>query len=287
MDYRAFFAYIFSTLETRDVNEKKAEAAWIFQHFTGKSNLEIPILDGFFTDIASVDKVIKERNNGIPLAYILGYKSFYGRDFQLNKACLIPRCDSEILIENMLMKVEKTLSEIVIFDFCCGSGCLGITFAAQYILDNPSCKICLYFIDISDAALEMSLKNAEKILKNQVICKNIPMDIMNDKWDFDRKCDVFISNPPYIPSIDIDKLDNTVKDFEPKIALDGGADGLKFYRKIAENIGKVVKSDTLCGIEFGIMQEVMIKEIFQSHKLAFYKDLSHIMRCATFKIDEY
>ncbi|MBR5514940.1 MAG: peptide chain release factor N(5)-glutamine methyltransferase [Clostridia bacterium] len=194
----------------------------------------------------------KERvENGEPLAYVIGEWYFWDQTFLLNEACLIPRADTEHLVEHGLKRLKKGY---YFADLCCGSGCIGIT-----LLKHTENTKCL-FADISQKALDMAKLNAQRIgvlERCEFVCANI-----KDNSSFlNRQFDVIFSNPPYIPTNVIETLE-TVK-HEPKIALDGGEDGMDFYRLLINDYLPLVKEGGSMLLEIGYDQKEAIEELCQ------------------------
>ena len=206
------------------------------------------------THKAIFDKAISDRINGKPLQYITNNACFFGYDFFVNESCLIPRVDSEVLIENALK--DCTRDDLKVIDLCCGSGCLGLSFAKQMVEKNR--KYELTMLDISTNAIQIARLNAQKLgLK----CKFVVADILQGLAS-DEQFDVIFCNPPYIETDKIANLDKQVKDFEPHLALNGGMDGLKFYRAVAENLKSIMAKDGKAYFEIGYNQGQTASEIF-------------------------
>jgi len=283
--------YIKKTLHNAEIIEFESESKIIFEHFTKFKPWQIIIEDFFVPEkiFASIQNCVNTRITGKPLAYISKKQNFYGHDFALNNECLIPRFDSEILVEQTLNNFTlNDKNNIIICDLCCGSGCLGISLAYEIAMQYKNIKINLQMIDISKNALKIANKNANHILKNcNVDIEILPFNILKDDFVKITKSHIIITNPPYIPSHEIEGLEKQVKNFEPKIALDGGLDGFNFYRIIANNLSKICYKNTLVGIEFGIHQDVKITELFSkySKNINICKDLCNIPRCGIFKFD--
>jgi len=235
-----------------------------------------------------IEEMIQERSNFRPLSYILGCKNFYGHNFIVDENCLIPRFDSEILIESIIKNLQiHGKKSLKIADICCGSGCLGVSLALEILKIAPRMKITLHFIDISKKALKIAKKNKKNLLKNQTSSRFFAYDIkkMNFLLTFE-KYDTIIYNPPYIKTYDIAKLDQQIKDFEPKIALDGGIDGLIFYRIAAEKFQRKLKKNAIITMEIGDDQERDVCEILENKKyqiISKNKDLSGKVRCIIIK----
>ncbi len=190
--------------------------------------------------------------SGEPLQYVLGKWDFYESEFFVGKGVLIPRPETEELVD-MAVKYINSLGKCVVYDLCAGSGCIGVSIA----------KACpnsyTYMIERSQDALFYLLKNSENVENAEAICNDINCDI-------DLPCaDVIISNPPYIKSDEIKSLQNEVK-YEPVEALDGGADGLDFYRIINEKWAPKLNKDGVLFLEIGNDQGEDIEEILTDFK---------------------
>ena len=173
-----------------------------------------------FSDDKALSEAIKRVESGEPLAYVIGEWYFFGLTFKLNKDCLIPRPDTEHTVEAAISRLPKNGRFI---DLCSGSGCIAISILA--------CRS-----DTSGTAVEISSDAFSAITENASL--NGVSDRLNavnaDIFEYDpaEKYDCVISNPPYIRTDVVETLDSSVKDHEPRLALDGGADGLRFYRHI-------------------------------------------------------
>ena len=171
---------------------------------------------------------------------------------------------TELLVENVLKEIER--KKVRVLDLCTGSGAIAIAIAK-----NTSATVSAS--DVSSSALEIAKAN---VLSSGAKVKCYLSDMFKA---VDGKFDMVVSNPPYIPTKDIESLDKKVKDFEPNLALDGGADGLDFYREIAKNLDHLNEGGTLF-LEFGIGQGQQIKEIFSAYSVEIFKDLEGIERMA-------
>lgn len=194
---------------------------------------------------AKFTSCIEKAKSGMPVAYILGRKEFYSLDFIVTPDVLIPRPDTEILVENIIPLAGGKR----VLDICCGSGCIGISIAK-----NADCALAM--IDISEKALEITEKNCAL---NEVSAQLFKKDILNE--NIDGECDIIVSNPPYIESDVVLTLEKNVRDFEPHLALDGGGDGLCFYPVIAKKaFNSLVKGGTLA-FEIGYNQGKAVYDI--------------------------
>ena len=206
------------------------------------------------THKAIFDKALADRIGGKPLQYITNNACFFGYDFFVNESCLIPRVDSEVLIENALQNC--THDDVKVLDLCCGSGCLGLSFAKQLAERGTQCNLTM--LDISTNAIQIARLNAQRLgVKANFMVADILQGLA-----LDEQFDVIFCNPPYIETDEIANLDKQVKDFEPHLALDGGDDGLKFYRAVAENLKSIIAKDGKAYFEIGYNQGQTASEIF-------------------------
>ena len=219
------------------------------------------------------DEGISRLMSGEPVQYIVGGCEFMSLWFKVNSYTLIPRCDTEILVEQLIQVLDGKSVEIL--DIGTGSGCIAVSLA-HYL---PDAKVVS--VDISQGALETAAENA---VLNGVSerCRFARCDIMNELPDFAP--DVVVSNPPYIPKSDILELERKVKEFEPLSALDGGADGLDFYRRISKDVP--MKPDGILAFEVGIGQASDVAEIMSGRfeNIEIIKDLNGIERVVMGKL---
>lgn len=224
-------------------------------------------------------KLIKRRVNGEPIAYILGRREFYGNDFIIDKNVLDPRCDSEAMIELIKEQYQnQSLQSLKLIELGIGSGCLIISILMEF-------KMWMGIgVDISKKAIIMAKKNCQKFDLTTRL-KIINGDLFS-KIKLNEKFDIIISNPPYIPSAEIKNLQNEVAIFEPKIALDGGLDGLDFYRNIANKSSQFLEKNGSIFLEIGYNQEESVIKIFNIHNFYLHSkkaDLANIVRILHFK----
>lgn len=201
---------------------------------------------------------VEKRRRRIPLAQILGRQSFYGLDFFVNEDVLIPRADTECLVDLVLedyadLAKQAGSSSLNILDLCTGSGCIGISVAKHLPYQE------LLLVDLSEKALAVAKKNAEKHLGENVTL--LQSDLLTGVQG--KKFSLLLSNPPYIVSRVIPGLDREVSEYEPKMALDGGEDGLVFYRRIAKEAKAVLLPGARLYLEIGYDQGESVKDIFQ------------------------
>lgn len=239
---------IADTLKKNGITEE-AEAEWIVSLSVGVKRCEARTSDVVPQEVVDkTDKIVKDRITGRPLWYCIGDTDFYGFKILTDERALIPRPETELLVENALKNISADSS---VLDLCTGSGCIAIAVAKK-----SGVKVCA--TDISDEALSLATENARI---NGADAEFIKSDMFSSLGN--RKFDVIISNPPYIRSDDLKTLQREVKDFEPTIALDGGADGLDFYRIISAQAGKYLNKNGVIIVECGIGEAEAIKGMFE------------------------
>ena len=266
MDFRSFQKKVRGEIEKSQNSALHDEFwLWIFE-VTGKtrafflSNINEPFSE---QNRSRVYEIMKRRLIGEPFAYIIGKTSFYGRDFVIDDRVLVPRPDSEILIEVLLEYVQKNWidrsragEKYFFYDLCTGSGCLGITAFLELKKMDISAEGVL--TDLSPEAIAVARKNTELLHGgSELLC--VETDLVSGQG---RLADFIISNPPYIRGEDIQSLMKEVSRFEPEIALDGGGDGLLFYRRLAEEAMPLLQKEGILLVEHGYDQASQVEEIF-------------------------
>ncbi len=237
-------------LSANGVDEADFKSLCLCCHCAGIKNNEYEIHKN--EDLIIMKKfadMLWQIKSGEPLQYIIGRWDFYESEFHVGRGVLIPRPETEELTE-LVIDNAKRLCSPVVFDLCSGSGCIGISIAKAL----PSSTV--YCVEKSEEALQYLLKNAESISNVKVVNSDInyPSDIKN--------ADIIVSNPPYIKSSDLSTLQSEVQ-FEPSMALDGGADGLDFYRIIAEKWNSNLKENGMLFLEIGEDQGEAVYEILE------------------------
>mgnify|MGYP004653611349 CR=1 FL=1 len=245
-------------LKNESIDAPKNKARMLLQATLKKSREYLMIYDNKEVEDSERDKYIKNVKRlilGEPLQYITGMQEFMKLNFLVTKDVLIPRPDTEILVEEVI-KIAENIHNPVILDLCTGSGAIAVSLA-KYVKNVHICAV-----DISSKALEIAKKNAEfNGVKNNIefIESNL-FDKIKDK-----KFDIIVSNPPYIETETIKTLSKDVQ-CEPKIALDGGKDGLTFYRKISENGHKYLNRQGYLCLEIGYNQRITVRKILEEKK---------------------
>ena len=220
---------------------------------------------------------LNKRIKGKPVSRIIGSRNFWKNNFLINKYTLDPRADSEIIIDIVTKTYTKSLNHIQILDLGAGSGCIGLSIIDD--LKNAS----LLSLDICDKALEQVTINAKRLnLGEQLHCaqinwfentwiQNIKIITQNEKLFPKNKFDIIVSNPPYIKSSDIKKLQIEVKNYDPLISLDGGIDGCDSYRAIFRGLKDLLSAKGICYMEIGYDLLENVKNILKDYNLNLIK----------------
>lgn len=236
------------------------EARLIVAHAAGKSSAELMRDLHLYTTSEVESKVreyIERRIAGEPVAYITGSWEFYGLPMIVTPDVLIPRTDTEVLVNTAKELLTGYKMDAKVLDLCCGSGC--ITCAVGH--EMPATK--LVAVDISPSALEICRKNiALNRLSARAIC--MQADALSSPPMSIGQFDMIISNPPYIATAEIDTLDSSVKDHEPLWALDGGEDGLRFYKSIIKHWRTTLRPYGMLLFEVGEGQAGAVSEMLQA-----------------------
>ena len=260
------------------------EAQELLRFASGKTREELyrdmPLYPG--EEIARrFSALLARRLAGEPVAYLLGEWEFYGLPLDICPDVLIPRDDTEVLARQAILRAQETAGEARVLDLCAGSGCVGLAVAAQC----PDARVMLG--DVSEAALRVCRQNIRRnglsgrVTTFQLDVREKPSAAL---WDFD----VIASNPPYIPTGDLASLDVSVRDYEPHLALDGGADGLDFYRAITEKWLARLRPGGYLICEVGMGQAGAVEHLFARHGLRdiqTYADTNQIWRVVEGRLD--
>lgn len=246
-------------LREAGVEGAQLEARELLCHAAGKNR------EQFYRDMAlyapdpveeKLAALVERRLAGEPVAYLIGEWEFYGLTLDVTPDVLIPRMDTEVLAERAILLARAAREGARVLDLCAGSGCVGLAVAANV----PTCRVVL--ADVSEAALKICKGNVRRNeLNARVTC--VQADALQKPdaalWDFD----VIACNPPYIPTGDLAGLDVSVRDYEPRSALDGGADGLDFYRAIAAQWGSALRLGGSLLFEVGINQAMDVAALLE------------------------
>ncbi len=246
-------------LKEANISSYALEARLIVAHAAGKSSEKLLQDMRLYTNDemgSKVQALLQRRLEGEPLAYLIGEWEFYGLPILINESVLIPRIDTEVLVETALGYLRDKKPDARVLDLCAGSGCIGCAIAKNL----PGSRVVL--ADISPDAVSLCRKNVlHNNLNPRVTC--IDADAREIPPMLVGSFDMIVCNPPYIPTADVDTLDITVKDYEPHLALDGGADGLDFYRIIIQNWKHILRSGGRFVFEVGIDQAEPVSHLLR------------------------
>lgn len=280
MNAKEWVSWGTSQLEQQQISDASLDAWYLFEFVTSLSRIDF-LLDGD-KEIKEeqgkrYEQLIKKRKEHIPLQHLTGVQEFMGYEFFVNENVLIPRQDTETVIEEVLKTApsgEKML------DVCTGSGCIALSIA---LLGNYKEVVAT---DLSKEALFVAKKNAERLLKENETNSFVRF-YQGDLFEAipkEEKFDLIVSNPPYIETKECEKLMPEVKDHEPMMALDGREDGLYFYRRIVKEARQYLTDGGWLFFEIGYNQGSALQEIFSSYKeyedIQIKKDLAGLDRIA-------
>ena len=245
----------------------ESDAEWIYSIALGvkRENLKNERIITSY-ESKKINKIVTERLTGRPLWYIIGDTEFYGCKIKVDERALIPRPETEILADYAVKSIEEGDK---VLDLCTGSGCIAVSIAKNCL---PK-RVSVTASDLSDAAIMLAKENARY---NSVSIDFVQSDLFTNVHG---RYNLIVCNPPYIKSSDIPNLQREVKNFEPKIALDGGDDGLDFYRRISKSIRSYLAKDGILLLECGEGQAEEILKLFEKRDYAMVmKDLSGVDR---------
>lgn len=231
--------------------------------------------------------LIARRKLGEPMAYIIGHKEFYSRDFQVNEHTLIPRPDTEVLIDAVLRDTRSLTRQIQILDIGTGSGCIAITLALE--LQRRNINVNIFGIDIDEEAIKISKKNAiihevDKLVKFEILD-------YKDLISRDMEIDIIVSNPPYIGYNEVSVMSYETVNFEPHGALFANQNGLEHYYGIVKLAIQSLRVGGMVYVEIGSTMEDAVRQIFVKEYDAVYalryhrsyKDIQNHTRCLAFR----
>ncbi len=259
------------------IDEAELDARYILEYITGLNSAQYFIHS---EDIIEKNKaeeffrLIERRSKRIPLSYVIGTRDFFGLTFKVDENVLIPEQETELLVEEVIKHSEGKS----VLDMCTGSGCIAISIA---LFGKPS-KVAAS--DISEKALEVARENAKSLKAGEI--SFIQGDMFENVTD---KFDIIVSNPPYIETGEIDELMPEVRDYIPRLALDGDIDGLKFYRIISKEAVKKLNKNGRIFYEIGYNQSRAVASILLENgftDVKIMKDYSGLDRIVMAKLGE-
>ena len=277
MKLSELYGLFVDTLNKSGFDEAESDSRLIFEYIAGIDRVKLT-LEGDRELEPGIEEKLKaalaKRLTHMPVQYITGYQNFMGLEFMVSKDVLIPRMDTETLVEEVL---RLGLSNVRVLDICTGSGCILLSIL-KYVYGSSGVGV-----DISDGALGVAKANSEALGIDATFIKsdmfeNIPKD---------EHFDIVVSNPPYIRSDVIGTLMSEVKDYEPLLALDGSEDGLKFYRIIADRAPEYLNNGGMLFLEIGYDQGAEVSALLSAAgftDVEVIKDLSGLDRVVSGRI---
>ena len=262
MKIRELVDYGVKILNDNNIEDSRIIAKVLAKYILNLNNNELVVNDN--KEISEKEKTryylaLIEIMQGMPLQYITNNQEFYGLDFYVDENVLIPQPDTEILVEEVINICKKYDGKIKILDICSGSGAIGISIAKN--ISNAN----IVLGDISEKAIEIAKKNAEK----NGVSERVKFLKTNMFENIKEEFDIIVSNPPYIETKTIEELSKQVQS-EPHIALDGGEDGLDFYRILSNDAKKYLKKDGYLCVEIGYNQRENVEKLLKERN---YKNI--------------
>ena len=248
-------------LTDKAIDSPRLSAELLLSHVVGLKRIELytqfdrPVTQ---QQLDQLHGLVKRAGQYEPIAYLTGKIEFYCLEFQVSPDCMIPRPETELLVERAIEFLRSRNGKQLVCDLCTGCGCIAIALARNY----PDASIIA--TDISDAALAVAAKNIEKHqLKDRIklLCGDL-FDPLVPQLDVE-KFDLIVCNPPYVSAPEFEKLDRNIKDYEPRLALFAGVDGLDVYRRIIEKADSFLKPDAALMLEVGYRQGQAVRELLE------------------------
>jgi release factor glutamine methyltransferase len=277
-------------LQAAHLDAPQRDGELIVSHYIGTDRVHLfrdnPDISG--QTLAEINECVERRKKREPLHYILGFSNFCGLKIHVGQGVLVPRPETELMVEEAVRIVrnagkgtgtEKKQSNLKILDLCTGSGCIGLALAKEF----PDAEV--YGTDTSDAAVDYAEENARiNAVRNIAFLRGSLFDPIKKRFASQNSrftADLIISNPPYIKRADMKKLQPEIRDWEPREALDGGEDGLDYYRIIIPNAKEYLKIDGYLILELGVGQAGNVTDMAADagfHQIALKKDYAGIER---------
>lgn len=244
-----------------NIDSPRLSAELLLSHILRMERIELYMHFDRRVDKTSLDKLhqlVKRAAESEPVAYLVGKTEFYSMQIKVTSDCLIPRPETELLVERAIDLLRSRSGTQHVCDLCTGSGCVAVAIAANF----PNAKITA--TDICDAALAVAADNVAKhdlTSRVRLLCGDLFEPIIEglDKTAFD----LIVCNPPYVTTAEYAKLDRNVKDYEPEIALHAGEDGLDTYKRIIDQVDQHLCADSALILEIGYAQGPAVEELLQ------------------------
>jgi release factor glutamine methyltransferase len=245
--------------KARGIESPRLDAELLLAHVLGTTRMQLivdskrPLADD---ELSRFRELVKRRRAREPMAYILGQREFYGRSFRVDRRVLVPRPDTEALVEVSLARTRAVSMSMRALDLCTGSGCVAVTIARERSTST------VYATDLSADALAVARDNAQRLGAYNVVFRQ--GDLFDAANGAGHRFDLVTANPPYIPSGEIASLMADVRDFEPRVALEGGQDGLALLRRIVDGAPARLKTRGVLAVEVGAGEAPAVVELFRA-----------------------
>ncbi|MDU1846054.1 MAG: peptide chain release factor N(5)-glutamine methyltransferase [Niallia nealsonii] len=259
---KVFEALKWASSYLKDHNREEYAAELLLRHSLQVSRSEMLIKfreDMEDKQFESFQKLIYLHAQGQPVQYIIGQEDFYGRAFTVNKEVLIPRPETEELVQSALARIDRLFGKnaaLKLVDVGTGSGAIAVTMK----LENPSLQVVA--TDLYEVSLSVAKQNAKKLGAEDI--EFIQGDLLQPLMEQGRSIDIILSNPPYIPEGDIQTMSDIVTEFEPHRALFAGEDGLVIYKRLCEELPLAVKEKAIIGFEVGAGQSKAVAKLLET-----------------------
>jgi len=270
-------------LAEKAVDAPRLSAELLLSHVLGCKRIELytnfdqPVEQTRLDELRGLVKRCAEHE---PVGYLVGRCEFYSLEIRLNRTCLIPRPETELLVERAIDLLRLRPKPAAVLDLCTGSGCIAIAIA----MNVPECRVAA--TDLSDEVLSVADENvrAHGLTERVRLLRGDLFDPLIGGLD-ETSFDLIVANPPYVSSAEMETLDRNVKEYEPVSALHGGVDGLDVYRRIAERVGPFLKADGVLMLEIGYAQGPAVRGLLEATslfaKITVEKDRSNNDRIVT------
>lgn len=248
-------------LAAKGIESPRLSAELLLSHVLGLKRIELYThFDNLVAteQLASLRDLVKRAGQDEPVAYLTGKTEFYSLELAITRDCMIPRPETELLVQRAIEFLRTRFGAQAVCDLCTGSGCIAVAIAKNFS------DARIFATDICDKALAVAEANIEKYqLKERItlLCGDLfeplirPLDV--------ARFDLIVCNPPYVSSAEYEKLDKNVKDYEPRLALHAGEDGLDIYRRLAEKIDQFLKPNAALMLEIGYAQGPAVRELLE------------------------
>jgi release factor glutamine methyltransferase len=257
--------WVVEFLTKKGIDSPRLSAELLLSHILGLKRIELYTQFEKIVTKEQLDQLhglVERASLSEPVAYLVGKTEFYSLELEITPDCMVPRPETELLVERAIEFLRTRSGKQLVCDLCTGSGCIAVAITRNY----PNCQIIA--TDICDAALNVATRNIEKHqLKERIklLCGDL-FDPIVPQLDA-GKFDLIVCNPPYVSSVEFEKLGKNVKDYEPRLALFAGDEGLDIYRRIVEKVGEFLKPDAALMMEIGYNQGQAIRQLLEQIRI--------------------